>query len=206
MRPGDDYLTDQNKETAAQQGIGYEVIPHLYLPRREETLLSKASLLIGTFSLKSMERYQLVRFARKYGTPIRNLLFALAKEQELELQQRAKSEYEELKALVDTLISKDIPVQSDREIQESKTLLLAKVNQVLQSICDVTECKESISFLMKENDALPLNNKKGCEKEHTFKKIAEKMGITESGAHSLIISANRRLKKAGRLSSGLIKK
>ena len=94
------------------------------------------------------------------------MLFALAKEQELELQQRAKSEYEELKALVDTLISKDIPVQSDREIQESKTLLLAKVNQVLQSICDVTECKESISFLMKENDALPLNNKKGCEKEH----------------------------------------
>ena len=203
--PGDDYLTDQNKETAAQQGIGYEVIPHLSLPRREETLLSKASLLIGTFSLKSMERYQLVRFARKYGIPIRNLLFALAKEQELELQQRAKSEYEELKALVDTLISKDIPVQSDREIQESKTLLLAKVNQVLQSICDVTECKESISFLMKENDALPLNNKKGCEKEHTFKKIAEKMGITESGAHSLIISANRRLKKRDAYHQDLLK-
>lgn len=43
------------------------------------------------------------------------------------------------------------------------------------------------------------------QKGLTFKKIAEKMGITESGAHSLIISANRRLKKRDAYHQDLLK-
>ncbi len=149
--PGEEYISNQDQEASKKQGFEYEIIPHLYLAKREENLISGASLLIGTFSLRSMERYRAVRLARQYNIPVRNLLLATVEQDSLDLQRKLQNEYAVLNELIDSLINENILSQSTHEIQARRTLLHIRINQLLQHVCRGTEYEAFINSLIREN-------------------------------------------------------